>query len=104
MNALLEGEMRGVENMRFYSEVPVIADLRTTWEGTLWIQRSAEPGTEEPGPIDVLTPNGRYVGTIAPDVLVMPDAFGPGGLVAFVDLDEFDVPVITVRRLPPAIR
>ncbi len=104
MNALLEGEVRGVENMRFYSEVPVIAALRTTWDGTLWIQRSAEPGAEKPGPIDVLAPDGRYVGTVAPEVLVMPDAFGPGGLVAFVELDEFDVPVITVRRLPRAIR
>lgn len=90
--------------MRFYSEVPVIADLRTTWDGTLWIQRSAEPGTEQSDPIDVLTSDGGYVGTIAREVLVMPDAFGPGGLVAFVELDEFDVPVITVRRLPPAIR
>ena len=104
MNALLEGEMRGVENMRFYSEVPVISALRTTWDGTLWIQRSPAPGTEERGPIDVLTQHGRYVGTIAPEVLVMPDAFGPGGLVAFVDLDEFDVPVISVSRLPTALR
>jgi len=90
--------------MRFHPEVPVLAAIRTTWDGTLWIQRSAEPGVEEPGPVDVLAPDGRYVGTLAPDVLRMPRAFGPGGLVAFVEPDEFDVPVITVRRLPPEIR
>ncbi len=104
LNFLVEGQMREVENMRFYPEVPVVAAVRTTWDGTLWVQRSAEPGAEEPGPIDVLTPDGRYLGTLAPDVLEMPGAFGPGGLVAFVETDAFDVPVITVRRLPPAIR
>ncbi len=104
MNFLMQGQIRAVENMRFHPEVPVLAAVRTTWDGTLWIQRNAEPGVEEPAPIDVLTPDGRYVGTLAPDVLPMPDAFGPGGLVAFVETDEFDVPVITVRRLPPEIR
>lgn len=104
MDVLMGGRRRAVENMRFHPEVPVLAAVRTTWDGTLWIQRSAEPGVEEPGPVDVLAPDGRYVGTLAPDVLRMPRAFGPGGLVAFVETDEFDVPVITVRRLPPAIR
>ena len=104
LNALTASQEAAVENMRFYPEVPVIAAVRTTWDGTLWVQRSAEPGAEEPGPIDVLTPDGRYLGTLAPDVLEMPAAFGPGGLVAFVETDAFDVPVITVSRLPPAIR
>ena len=104
MNFLTEGRIRGVENMRFHPEVPVLAAVRTTWDGTLWIERSVEPGAEGPGPIDVITPDGRYVGTLAPEVLPMPGAFGPGGLVAFVETDEFDVPVITVRRLPPEIR
>ena len=100
-------QREAVENMRFFPEVPVIAAVRSTWDGTLWIQRSAEPASEEPGPIDVITPDGRYAGTLEtgsaalPD---MPDAFGPDGLVAFIGADEFDVPVITVRRLPPAIR
>lgn len=104
MNFLLEGRARAVEEMRFHPEVPVLAAVRTTWDGTLWIERSAAPDAEEPGPIDVVAPDGRYLGTLAPDVLPMPGAFGPGGLVAFVDTDAFDVPVITVRRLPPALR
>ena len=34
----------------------------------------------------------------------MPEAFGPGGLVAFVEMDEFVVPTIIVKRLPAAVR
>ena len=104
LNALIESQVTAIENMRFFAEVPVIAAVRATWDGTLWIQRSGEPDAADPGPIDVLSPDGRYVGTIAPEVLVMPDAFGPDGLIAFVELDEFDVPVISVSRLPPTLR
>ena len=96
-----------IENMRFFPEVPVIAAVRATWDGSLWVQRSTEPGLDEPGPIDVIAPDGRYAGTLESGTAAlpdMPDAFGPDGLVAFIDADEFDVPVITVRRLPPAIR
>ncbi len=90
--------------MQFHSEVPVIAAVRVTWDGILWVERSTEPGNNEPGPIDVLVPDGRYVGTFPAGRLEMPDAFGPDGLAAFVEADEFDVPVITVRRLPRQVR
>ena len=90
--------------MQFHPEVPVVAAVRVTWEGTLWIERSMEPGATEPGPIDVIGSGGRYVGTLPAGQLEMPDAFGPDGLVAFIETDEFDVPVITVRRLPQQIR
>ncbi|WP_419164178.1 hypothetical protein [Candidatus Palauibacter sp.] len=105
--ALAAARVTAVENMRFFPEVPVITALRATWGGALWVQRSPEPGSGEPGPIDVIAPDGRYVGTLAlgtPELPHMPDAFGPDGLVAFVDTDEFDVPVITVRRIPAEIR
>ena len=93
-----------LENMRFYPEVPVVAAVHVTWEGSLWVERSTEPGTSESGPIDVLAQDGRYVGTFPVGRLEMPDAFGPDGLAVFVETDEFDVPVITVRRLPEQIR
>ncbi len=99
--------LAAAENMRFFPEVPLIAAVRATWDGTLWVQRSTEPGADEPGPIDVIAPDGRYLGTLQTGTAAlpdMPDAFGPGGLVAFIGADEFDVPVITVWRLPPAIR
>ncbi|WP_420637225.1 hypothetical protein [Candidatus Palauibacter sp.] len=93
--------------MRFFPEVPLIAAVRTAWDGALWVQRSTEPGSDEPGLIDVVAPDGRYAGTLETGTAAlpdMPDAFGPDGLVAFIGADEFDVPVITVWRLPPVIR
>ncbi|WP_419163992.1 hypothetical protein [Candidatus Palauibacter sp.] len=105
--ALAAARVAKVETMQFFPEVPVIAALRATWDGTLWVQRSTEPGSGEPGLIDVITLDGRYAGTLETGTASlphMPDAFGPDGLVAFLDTDAFDVPVITVRRLPPEIR
>lgn len=100
----VEAHRAAIENMRFSDEFPVIASLRATWSGGLWIERSVAPYPGEPGPIDLLAPDGRYIGTLDPDQPGMPDAFGPGGLVAFVAADEFEVPVITVWRLPTGIR
>ena len=104
LNRARAAYVAAVENMQFFAEVPVVAAVRTSWNGVLWIERSTEPGAEEPGPIDVIAPHWEYVGTLAPGQPTMPDAFGPGGLVAFVETDEFDVPVVTVRQSPPAIR
>ena len=103
LDGLRETQMARVENMQFFPEVPVLSGLRTTWEGTLWVQRSTAPESEETGPIDVLSPEGRYLGTLAA-AIPMPHAFGPNGLVAFLDADAFDVPVITVRRLDSRVR
>ena len=94
VNDVKQAWLAAAENMRFFPEIPVIAALRATWGGALWVQRSPEPDSGEPGPIDVITPDGRYVGTLAPGTAAlpdMPDAFGPDGLVAFIETDEFDV-------------
>ena len=126
MAAMLEEMVAGmrdaVENAGFMPEVPIVRDVRTTWEGAIWVQRwGSDPlaqigargapaggGQEEAEPaagwIDVLSPEGEYVGTLSLQDTPMPDAFGPGGLVAFVETDEFDVPTIIVRRLPEAVR
>ena len=104
INRYQEAQRAGIENMQFHAEVPVIAAVRVTWDGSLWVERSTEPGTSGPGPIDVLAADGRYVGTFPAGQLEMPDAFGPDGLAAFLHTDEFDVPVITVRRLPREVR
>ena len=34
----------------------------------------------------------------------MPDAFGPDGLVAFIERDELGAPALVVRRLPTGVR
>lgn len=87
---------------RFYPEIPVLRSLSTTWEGRIWARRGGDkPGS--PGPVDVLTSDGRYVGTFAADTKV-PDAFGPNGMAAFIEFDEFDVPRVVVRRLPATVR
>ena len=79
--ALAEMRREQIRNMEFYHEVPVVRDLQTSWEGTIWVlRRGEEPASD--GPIDVLAPDGRYIGTFAAGTTALPDAFGPEGLVA----------------------
>ena len=120
MESMMEDMLAGVrdmaENASFMSEVPLVRDLRTTWEGAIWVERwGSDPlaqiddeireGVEYgDGWIDVLSPGGEYVGTFSLEEMPMPGAFGPGGLVAFVETDEFEVPTIIVKRLPEAVR
>lgn len=87
----------------FYPELPVLEALSTTWEGRIWARRrdGVVPGN---GPIDILTPGGEYIGTFPAGATEMPDAFGPFGLAAFVELDEYDVASVVVRRLLPEVR
>ena len=106
----------------FYPEVSILLALATTWEGRIWVQRRAEDAGNRtqigpanmglfgpknwrtPGPIDVVTADGRYVGTFATEATALPDAFGPDGMAAFIELDELDVASVVVRRLPAAVR
>lgn len=96
--------MKGqLEQMQFYPELPVLMNLTTGWSGKIWaVRRGKEP--TEPGPIDVLTPAGQYMGTFTVGSTELPSAFGPEGMVAFVERDEFDVPTVVVKRLPPVLR
>jgi len=87
----------------FYHELPVLRALSTTWEGRIWVQRRGDE-PESDGPIDILTADGEYIGTYQASETEMPDAFGPGGLAAFIELDEFDVARVVVRRLPVGVR
>ena len=120
----LEAFQQSIEEAEFDGPIPLITEMETTWEGNIWVLRIPTRGfpdvdmlegalagvTSEPtgltavgpGPIDVITPGGEYLGTI-PDSR-MPNAFGPDGLVAYVGLDAFDVPTVVVRRLPEGIR
>ncbi len=87
----------------FYPELSVIQALSATWEGRIWVQRRGDE-LDGGGPIDVLTPDGDYIGTFSAGTTALPDAFGPDGLVAFIELDEFDVATVVVRKLPAAVR
>ena len=35
---------------------------------------------------------------VAPGATGLPEAFGPGGLLAFVETDDLDVPYVVVKR------
>lgn len=101
MQAAVREQLR---NRGFMDEIPVLSTLRTTWDGALWIQRRGEEPWDEDGPIDVMRADGAYVGTFAAGATEVPDAFGPDGLVAFVERDELDIPSIVVRRIPVEVR
>ena len=91
-----------IETWPFFPEVPVIQDVQTSWGGAIWVLRTgADPLGH--GPIDVLTPNGEYLGTYRAEATQIPAAFGPGGLAAFIETDEFDVETVVVRRLPAEV-
>ncbi|MDE2974027.1 MAG: hypothetical protein OXU64_04765 [Gemmatimonadota bacterium] len=104
--------------------IPHVSGLETTWDGNIWALRTPARGFIDvdhvgmlmtamlstptgltaagPGPIDVITPEGEYLGTI-PDSR-LPSAFGPGGLAAYVQLDELGVPTVVVKQVPGGIR
>ena len=91
-----------LESIEYFDEIPLIRDLRTSREGTIWVRRgSDELGIH--GPIDLVTADGRYLGTFARDATDMPSAFGPDGLVAFIEKNDLDVPTVVVKRLPSGV-
>ena len=92
-----------IESMQFFPVIPVVQDLRTGWEGIIWVQRwhdEASGGTA----IDLLSADGRYLGTLPPGSTALPSAFGPDGLVAFLETGELGVASVVVRRLQQALR
>ena len=91
-------EREGAEELTFAAEVPVLWGLEVDWEDRIWVERRGPTGQGD-GPTDILTPGGDYLGTLPPDGLRTPDAFGPGGLMAYIELDEMDVPTVRVVRL-----
>ena len=91
-----------IENLQFFSEIPVIRALRTSWSGMIWVRRRGEE-LDSDGPVDVLDMAGRYVGSYRTGATEIPDAFGPGGLVAFIEEDELGVESVVVKRLPSEV-
>jgi len=87
-----------LDNLEFFPEVPVVRGLATTWDGQIWVLLRGDRPHDD-GPIDVLTAAGGYLGSIPAGVTGIPDAFGPGGLVAFIETNELDVQTVTVKRI-----
>ena len=92
-----------LESIESYHEIPLVRDLRASREGTIWVRRSGDE-LDTNGPIDLITPDGRYLGSFTRDATGMPAAFGLDGLVAFVEKNELDVQTVVVKRLPPKVR
>lgn len=84
-------------NVEFATHMPVIQSIQVDRAGNLWIKRSG-PGPDRQGPIDIVTPAGRYLGTLAG--FRSPAAFGPGGRAAVVETDELGVQRVRVLRFP----
>lgn len=91
--------VRQVETMVFTEEIPVIANLAVDPRDRLWIARMGPMGDAAAGPTDILEADGRYIGTLPADGLRIPAAFGPGGLMAYIDSDEMGVETVRVIRL-----
>ncbi len=96
MRAMIE---RQIETMVFTEEIPVIGDLAVDLRDRLWIVRMGPAGNGPTGPTDILEADGRYLGTLPADGLRIPAAFGPGGLMAYIDSDEMGVHTVRVIRL-----
>lgn len=91
-------EREGAESLTFAEEVPVLWSLKADWEDRIWLERR-DPMGAGGGPIDIVTADGDYIGTLAPDGLRTPSAFGPDGLMAFIESDALDVQTVRVVRL-----
>jgi hypothetical protein len=88
-----------LENLEFAATVPVITGLRTDPLGRLWVQREHGDLFSE-GPIDLLTAEGRYLGTIRD--LSLPAAVSRSGRAAWIETDELGIEHVVVRTLPSA--
>lgn len=86
-----------LQDVRFAQVIPVIAGLEADRAGNLWIQRSG-PNLDTPGPIDIITPDGRYMGTL--QGMRLPGAFSRRGRAAYVQTDGLGVQRVVVLRLP----
>jgi hypothetical protein len=92
---------RMLAEMQFADTIPALRGLRVAPSGKLWVERTG-PVVGESGPIDLVTPEGQYLGTITGSAL--PDAISRNGLAAYIERGEDDVERVVVRRLPEGWR
>ncbi len=84
------------EQRGFASQVPPVTRVAVSPSGEIWVRRWA-PGDEE-GEVDVLGPDGAYLGTL-PAGFPFPDAFlGPDRLVVREE-DELELTSVVVYRI-----
>lgn len=89
------GMAEQLRDSEFARVMPVIRRIAVDGTGTLWIERTgAAPGV--PGGVDLVNPQGRYLGTLAGGEL--PAAFSPRGRAAYIREDELGVQRVLVVR------
>jgi len=74
--AIKEMMKNQIDQMEFYPEVPVVMGLSTGWTGKIWVQRRGDSPAEK-GPVDVLRPDGMYVGRWPRTESACPTRSGP---------------------------
>jgi hypothetical protein len=89
---------RHAATAEFATVMPVVQDLAVDRSGRIWVQRSSAVAGQ-PGPVDLLSGDGRYLGTLAAQPV--PDAFSPSGRAAYIVKDDLGVERVVVRALPP---
>ncbi|HEX8274408.1 MAG TPA: 6-bladed beta-propeller [Longimicrobiaceae bacterium] len=88
---------QSIRDMEFAETIPAIQNLRVDGAGRIWVERTGEEWGE-PGPIDVVAPDGRYLGTVTGQKL--PAAFSASGRAAYLEKDDMGVERVVVRQLP----
>lgn len=86
-----------VRDMQFADTVRTIQGMTVSPSGTLWIERTPA-NVGDPGPIDLVTADGRYLGTVRG--LRLPAAISASGRAVFLERDGDDVERVVVRQLP----
>jgi len=86
-----------VRELRFADTVRTIQGMIVTPSGKLWVERTPAAIGDD-GPIDILTPDGRYLGTLRGTPL--PAAVSATGRAAYFLRDENEVERVVVRQLP----
>jgi len=85
----------------FHPVIPPIQRITADGAQRIWVQRPDPGNATRSGPVDILTADGKYAGTLqAPGT---PAAFGPDGLVVFLTKGDFDVPLARVCRIVPTL-
>jgi hypothetical protein len=85
-----------VREMQFADTVRTIQGMTVTPGGKLWVERTPA-NIGDPGPIDVLTSDGRYLGTVRG--IKLPTAVSATGRAVWLERDGDDVEHVVVRQL-----
>ncbi|HKP75676.1 MAG TPA: hypothetical protein VJT67_09050, partial [Longimicrobiaceae bacterium] len=86
-----------VRELQFADTMRTIQGMIVTPSGKIWVERTP-PDVGDPGPIDLLTADGRYLGTLRGTQL--PAAISATGRAAYFLRDENEVERVVVRQLP----